>query len=83
MKVPDYALFLPISTLVCGIQSQENLDQDLTIAREFSPTPDTERQALLNSVYIEASDGRFEWFNSVQTYDSQYHRDQRGFQETG
>ena len=78
-----YALSLPISTLVCGIQSQENLEQDLAIARDFVPMSDTERQALSDSVYEEASDGRYEWYKSMQTYDSQYHRDQHGFQETG
>jgi len=78
-----YALSLPISTLVCGIQSQENLEQDLAIAREFEPMSETDRQALLESVTEEATDGRYEWFKSKQTYDSQYHRDQHGFQETG
>jgi predicted aldo/keto reductase-like oxidoreductase len=78
-----YALSLPISTLVCGIQSQENLEQDLAIAREFEPMSETNLQALLDSVEEEATDGRYEWFKSKQTYDSQYHRDQHGFQETG
>jgi predicted aldo/keto reductase-like oxidoreductase len=79
----NYALSLPISTLVCGIQTQENLEQDLAIAREFSPMSETERQGLLDGVYEEATDGRYEWFKSMQTYDSHYHRDQHGFQETG
>lgn len=78
----SYALSLPISTLVCGIQTQANLDQDLEIAREFSPMSDTERKQLEDSVYDEASDGRYEWFKSMQTFDSQYHRDQHSFQET-
>jgi hypothetical protein len=76
-------LSLPISTLVCGIQSQENLEQDLAIAREFEPMSETDRQTLLESVTEEATDGRYEWFKSKQTYDSQYHRDQHGFKETG
>ena len=79
----NYALSLPISTLVCGIQTQENLEQDLSIAREFIPMSETERQGLLDGVYEEATDGRYEWFKSMQTYDSHYHRDQHGFQETG
>jgi predicted aldo/keto reductase-like oxidoreductase len=79
----SYALSLPISTLVCGIQSQENLEQDLAIAREFEPMSETDRQTLLESVTEEATDGRYEWFKSKQTYDSQYHRDQHGFKETG
>ena len=78
-----YALSLPISTLSCGIQSQENLEQDLAIARDFSPMSVTERKALADSVHEEAGDGRYEWFKTMQTYDSPYHREQHGFQETG
>ena len=32
-----FALSLPISTLVCGIKSRENLRQDLAMARSFKP----------------------------------------------
>ena len=55
-----YALSLPISTLICGIQSQENLEQDLAIARDFSPMSATEREELAATVYEEAGDGRYE-----------------------
>jgi uncharacterized protein len=74
-----YALTLPISTLVCGIQSMENLEQDVTMARHFTPMSETEQQELLDSVQEEAGDGRHEWFKSMQTFDSQYHRQQHGF----
>lgn len=74
-----YALSLPISTLICGIQSVENLEQDVEIARQFTPMSEAEQQELLNSVHEEASDGRFEWFKSTQAFDSQYHREQHGF----
>jgi predicted aldo/keto reductase-like oxidoreductase len=74
-----FALSLPISTLICGIQSVENLEQDLAIARDFSPMSEAEMQELLGSVYEEAGDGRFEWFKSTQFFDSKYHREQHGF----
>ena len=74
-----YALSLPISTLSCGIDSLDNLQQDLEIARNFSPMSMEEKQVLLSSVSEEAGDGRHEWFKSTQYYDSQYHRDQHGF----
>jgi len=77
-----YALSLPISTLICGIQNQANLDQDLAIAKDFIPMSPEDLQALADSVYEQASDGRCEWYKSMQTYDSQYHRDQHGFQLT-
>jgi predicted aldo/keto reductase-like oxidoreductase len=78
-----YALSLPISTLVCGMESPENLQQDLAIARNFTPMSDTERRALLEQVYEEAADGRHEWFKSTQFFDSQYHRDQHSFPPIG
>ena len=74
-----YALSLSISTLSCGIDSLDNLQQDLEIARNFSPMSMEEKQVLLSSVSEEAGDGRHEWFKSTQYYDSQYHRDQHGF----
>ena len=74
-----YALSLPISTLVCGIQSDADLHQDLAIARDFEPFPAAQMQALEAQVYDEATDGRHEWFKSTQTFDSQIHRSQHGF----
>jgi uncharacterized protein len=74
-----YSLSLPISTLVCGITSMEDLAQDVEIARSFTPMSEEEREALLASIAVEAGDGRFEWFKSTQHFDSQYHRDQHGF----
>ncbi len=74
-----YALSLPISTLVCGVQSDANLAQDIALARDFVPFSAAEMMALEDKVYDQATDGRHEWFKSMQTFDSQYHRDQHGF----
>ncbi len=74
-----YSLSLPISTLVCGMESLENLQQDVGIAREFTPMSEGERHELEAAVLEEATDGRHEWFKSTQYYDSQFHRDQHGF----
>jgi uncharacterized protein len=76
-----YALSLPISTLVCGISSLENLEQDVEIGRSFTPMSAEEQQTLLDSIREEAGDGRYEWFKSTQHYDSQVHREQHGFPE--
>ncbi len=78
-----YSLSLPISTLVCGIESPENLQQDVNMAQSFTPMPEAEQVKLLDNVYEEASDGRHEWFKSTQYFDSQYHRDQHGFPPIG
>ncbi len=79
----SFALSLPISTLVCGIESLENLQQDVEMARAFTPLSEAQQQELLASVYEEATDGRHEWFKSTQNFDSQYHRDQHGFPKIG
>ena len=74
-----YALSLPISTLVCGIQSEADLQQDLAIARDFDPFSAAQMQALEAQVCDAATDGRHEWFKSTQNFDSQVHRNQHGF----
>jgi predicted aldo/keto reductase-like oxidoreductase len=74
-----FSLSLPISTLVYGITSMEDLAQDVEIARSFTPMSEEEKTELLSSIAVEAGDGRFEWFKSTQHFDSQYHRDQHGF----
>jgi predicted aldo/keto reductase-like oxidoreductase len=74
-----YALTLPISTLIVGCESMENLEQDLAIAREFTPMSEVEKTELLERVRPEAGDGRHEWFKSTQFFDSPTHRAQHSF----
>ena len=78
-----YALSLQISTLVCGIESMDNLRQDLEIARNLAPMSEVEMNALREQVRDQATDGRNEWFKSTQYYDSPTHRDQHGFPPVG
>lgn len=73
-----YALSLPISTLVCGIQSRENLKQDLAIARSFKPMSDSEVTDLLAKTEKAGSEGRYEGFKTTKGYDGLYHRRQHG-----
>jgi uncharacterized protein len=79
----SYALSQPISTLICGIESEENLRQDLAIARNFRPLSDGQQEQLREQVRSEATDGRHEWFKSTQYYDSAFHREQHGFPPIG
>lgn len=74
-----YAMTLPISTLVTGIESVENLDQDIAIAKDLVPMSEADMAALRARVEDVAKDGRFEWFKSTQFYDSKLHREQHGF----
>lgn len=79
----QYAMSLPISTLVAGMESVANLEQDLEIARRFVPFTSDEQVALQERVKDQSSDGRHEWFKSTQHYDSPYHRDQHDFPPIG
>ena len=74
-----YALSLPVASLVVGIESMQDLQQDLAIARNFKPMPDSEKAKLLSRVKDEASDGRHELFKSTQNFDGPHHRKQHGF----
>ncbi len=74
-----YALSLPIVSLVVGINSMEDLKQDIEIARGFKPMPDNEKATLLSRVREEAGDGRHELFKSTQTFDGPHHRRQHNF----
>ena len=78
-----YTLSQAVSTLVCGIESMENLQQDVEIARTFTPMSSAEQEQLRAAVLAESTDGRHEWFKSTQRFDSQYHREQHGFPELG
>ncbi|RLT42715.1 MAG: aldo/keto reductase [Chloroflexi bacterium] len=78
-----YALSQPISTLVCGIQSVENLQQDIAIGRSFESLSEAEQARLREIVRPQSGDGRHEWFKSTQRFDSQYHRDQHEFPHMG
>ncbi|MBI1355825.1 MAG: aldo/keto reductase [Acidobacteria bacterium] len=75
-----YALSLPISSLVVGVMTMDELKAEIAIARDFKPLPDSEKENLLSMALTEgASDGRHELFKSTQTYDGPHHRQQHGF----
>jgi uncharacterized protein len=57
-----YALSLPISTLVCGIDSVQVLEQDLAVARRFEPMQLKEREALVAKVAQIAAGGKLEGY---------------------
>jgi hypothetical protein len=59
-----YALSLPISALVCGIQSRENLRQDLAIARNFKPMTEEEVREQLAHSRPFAADGKIELYKT-------------------
>ncbi|MCH7910825.1 MAG: aldo/keto reductase [Candidatus Hydrogenedentes bacterium] len=74
-----YALSQPISSLVCGMVSMDDLKQNVAIARNFTPMSDAEQQELLAKVKEDAGDGRYELFKSTMLMDGPYHVKQHGF----
>jgi predicted aldo/keto reductase-like oxidoreductase len=74
-----YALSQPIASLVVGITSMKDLEQDLRIARDWKPMSAGDQQKLLAKVRVEATDGRHELFKSSQDFDGPHHRKQHGF----
>jgi predicted aldo/keto reductase-like oxidoreductase len=74
-----YVFSLPIASLVSGIDSEQVLDQNLKIVREFSPMTAEEKASTEAKVREVAGDGRFELFKSTQIFDGVVHRRQHGF----
>jgi predicted aldo/keto reductase-like oxidoreductase len=74
-----YVLSLPITSLVSGIDSEQVLDQNLAIVRDFKPLTAAEMAAVENKVQAIAGDGRYELFKSSKVFDGKFHRKQHGF----
>jgi predicted aldo/keto reductase-like oxidoreductase len=73
-----YALSLPISTLVCGIASRKDLQQDLGVARAFKPMEPAELRSLLDDTKQQGTGGQNELFKTSRNFDGGYHRRQHG-----
>ena len=65
-----YALSLPTSVVITGIDSMEILDQGFAAAESFHPLSDDERDALLRKTRAAAAKGQFEPFKTSSIFDS-------------
>lgn len=65
----QYAMNLPVSVVITGCESMENLDQALTPARTFKPLNDAAVSALLARTAQAASRGEYELFKTSSIYD--------------
>lgn len=74
-----YVLSLPIATLISGIDSEQVLDQNLKIVKNFQPMTPAEVVALETKTLPMAGDGRYELFKTSKTFDGPVHRKQHGF----
>jgi aryl-alcohol dehydrogenase-like predicted oxidoreductase len=64
-----YALSLPTSVVITGIDSLERLDQAIEALRTFRRMSDAERTALLAKTAKAASFGEFEPFKTTSIFD--------------
>lgn len=64
-----YALSLPTSVVITGIDSPEVLAQDLRLARSFVPLSGPERERLLARTASAAAGGKHELFKTADKYD--------------
>jgi predicted aldo/keto reductase-like oxidoreductase len=74
-----YAMSLPVTTTVSGIDSMHILRQNLAVARGFTPMSETEMSALRMRVSEVAKDGRFELYKTSAKFDGPPGRKQHGF----
>ncbi len=65
-----YALNLPTSVVITGIDSMEVLDQAFEAARTFRPISDQQITQLLSKTAQAASSGEFEPFKTTSIFDS-------------
>src|SRR5437588_5766344 len=64
-----YALSLPTSVVITGIDSMAILDQAFAAAKSFHPLSDDEREAILRKTRDAAAKGEFEPFKTSSIFD--------------
>ncbi len=74
-----YAMSLPVTTTVSGIDSMRILRQNLRIAQNFTPMTREEMDELRLRVQPSALDGRFELYKTTAKFDGPPGRKQHGF----
>ena len=74
-----YAMSLPVTTTISGIDSLQVLAQNLAIARGFEPMSSDAMQKLRDRCRDAAADGHFELYKSTASYDGDVGRGQHGF----
>ncbi len=65
-----YALSLPTSVVITGIDSPELLEQAVEVARTFTPLKDDEKAELLGRTRDFAATGMFELFKTSSIFDA-------------
>ena len=71
-----YAMNLPVSTVLTGIDSMEILEQALHAAKTFRPLEKTEIDSLLARTAKPAAAGEFELYKTSDHFDGTAHNPQ-------
>jgi uncharacterized protein len=74
-----YAMSLPVTTTVCGVDSMKVLKQNLAVVSPFKPMTRPEMERLRHRLADVASDGRFERYKTTAEHDGDEGRAQHGF----
>jgi predicted aldo/keto reductase-like oxidoreductase len=72
-----FAMGLPVSVVVSGMDNLEMAKENIAIAKTFKPMTEGERSELLARVRDVARGGRLERFKSTHDFDSRIHMAQR------
>jgi len=78
-----FALDLPISSLVRGWTTVDQMMSDVRTARSFEPLSEAEKGEILMLAEPHAGDGRYELFKSTQRFDNPIYRKMHGFPTEG
>ena len=77
-----YAMSLPVSVTISGMESVGVLEQNLEVARGFQPMSAADMDALRERVRYYAGDGRYELFKTSKKYDGEVGRQQHHYPPT-
>ncbi len=64
-----YAMSVPVTVTITGCESMANLEQALSLARNFQPMDEQQKLAVLEKTAPFAPGGTLEWYKSSQIYD--------------
>jgi predicted aldo/keto reductase-like oxidoreductase len=65
-----YAMSLPVTTTITGIDKPEILQQNLRVAQNFKPMTPQEMKVVRDRVCLQAADGRFELYKLSLKFDN-------------
>jgi len=74
-----YAMSLPVTTTISGMDSMRVLRQNLKIAQGFRPMTEVQMQAYRKKLAEQAADGRYELYKTTAQHDGVEGREQHGF----